>query len=504
MKAIRFKCPTCNVKIAVPAMMAGQLVECRSCGNPMLVPEQEEKVEAPQAPARALPENGDAPWWEDSPAPPGSPEPSRTGEPGTGEKPWWQQIPDIQEPDEEKPRVWRRRLKLLVLTVLLLVAAGMGGLQGWKYLNRPPELLWEKTLGGPGERSPLAASFLYGGIIALAGSAQLGLPQGQEAWVSLLDPDGGRIWDRFFGGNSLDEATALVPTEDGGITAVGRGQFRNPLGGDGFVWAVRLSPNGTVQWENRDGAFGGTAAQAALSGADGRLFMAGWDWERGTLLRKSRKRALALYLHPNGTLAWRVVLDIAGDSAATTVATAVDGGLVIAGVATDDAGAKALLLAKFKTWGELVWKKIVPVPGLLSVKAMTALPNGGFALAGSARGPEGHKTDLWAARTGEDGSLKWQKTFGGFGDDMAHALALTPDKDLVVVGETASSGAGQSDAYAIRLTLGGWRIWEKTWGGPGPDRATAVAAGPNGALVLTGTTTRNGSNPEAWVLRLGR
>ncbi len=482
-------------------MMAGQLVECRSCGNAMLVPAQEAEKEAPKAPARILSENGETPWWEDSPEAPGTP---AAKEDKGQEKPWWQQIPDEAEAGERKPRVWRKRVKLLLLAVLLLVALSMGGVQGFKYLNRPPDLLWEKAVGGPGERTPQAAAFLPGGGIALAGSAQVGFPAGQDAWVALLDGKGDPAWERFFGGHGLDEAAALAPAGDGGIAALGRGQYLNPLGGDGFVWAVKISENGTVAWENQDAAFGTTAAQAALVNPDGSLFAAGWDWERGTLLKKSRRRALALLVHPGGALAWRMPLDIAGDSAASAVALAPDGGLVMAGVVVDDSGAKALLLAKFKAWGELVWQKIVPVPGLKSVEAMAALPGGGFALAGSAEGPKGQKTDLWVARADADGTLKWRKTFGGFGEDMAHALTLTSDGALVVAGETASRGAGESDFYALRLTLWGWRVWERTWGGPGADKATALASGPKGSLLLAGTRTENSPSPTGWVIRLGK
>ena len=58
MADIEFSCPSCNLVLAAPEDMAGQLVECPECNNQMAVPG--EAAPAEDAGAGACPECGQA------------------------------------------------------------------------------------------------------------------------------------------------------------------------------------------------------------------------------------------------------------------------------------------------------------------------------------------------------------------------------------------------------------------------------------------------------------
>jgi len=58
MADIEFSCPSCNLVLAAPEEMAGELVECPECANQMTVPGGEEAGSGGAADGPACPECG--------------------------------------------------------------------------------------------------------------------------------------------------------------------------------------------------------------------------------------------------------------------------------------------------------------------------------------------------------------------------------------------------------------------------------------------------------------
>ena len=101
------------------------------------------------------------------------------------------------------------------------------------------------------------------------------------------------------------------------------------------------------------------------------------------------------------------------------------------------------------------------------------------------------------------GNVKWQKTYGGSSEDVAYAVAVADNGDIIVAGWTESFGAGKLDAWVLRLDSEGNVKWQKTYGGKRDDWAKAVALAPNGDIIVAGYTKSFGAgNGDAWVLRL--
>lgn len=73
-------------------------------------------------------------------------------------------------------------------------------------------------------------------------------------------------------------------------------------------------------------------------------------------------------------------------------------------------------------------------------------------------------------------------------------MASLPDGGYVVAGQTRSWGAGDWDAYVLRLDAVGDSVWTRVFGGPGVDRALNIAVTPAGSIAVTGFTT---ATPDA-------
>jgi hypothetical protein len=82
----------------------------------------------------------------------------------------------------------------------------------------------------------------------------------------------------------------------------------------------------------------------------------------------------------------------------------------------------------------------------------------------------------------------WNLTYGSTGSDIGNDIIQTPDGNFAIVGYTNSFGAGNYDAYLLRVDSLGNFIGDKTYGGPGYDYATAVINTRDGGLAIVGYT----------------
>ena len=97
-----------------------------------------------------------------------------------------------------------------------------------------------------------------------------------------------------------------------------------------------------------------------------------------------------------------------------------------------------------------------------------------------------------------NGSLDWQRlwtggTFhGGLTGLGGPAIALSPDQGSVYVsGLTTSNG---NDAVLLKFAADGTLQWQRTWGGSSAEEANGVATDALGAVYMVGTTTSFGAS----------
>lgn len=111
--------------------------------------------------------------------------------------------------------------------------------------------------------------------------------------------------------------------------------------------------------------------------------------------------------------------------------------------------------------------------------------------------------DAYLVRTDDKGKLLWEKTFGGFEWDFAYDLEITADGGFLIVGETHSLGNGNADAYLIKTDKDGNLLWEKTMGGTGKDIAHALIATKDGNFAFCGeNASKNPENKgDAWLVK---
>ena len=67
------------------------------------------------------------------------------------------------------------------------------------------------------------------------------------------------------------------------------------------------------------------------------------------------------------------------------------------------------------------------------------------------------------------------QTFGGLETEYAYDVTNTSDGGAIIAGHTTSFGAGELDAYIIKIDAEGDLQWNQTIGGSNPDVAISIS-----------------------------
>jgi hypothetical protein len=147
--------------------------------------------------------------------------------------------------------------------------------------------------------------------------------------------------------------------------------------------------------------------------------------------------------------------------------------------------------------------------------------DGGFIVAGYTWSYNGDITnnkgwsDVWILKLKNDGSIEWQKTYGGIGEDIAYSIQETSDGGYIVAcfiqyqSDDITEIKGNGDLWILKLSIDGKIEWQKTYGGTGGEHAQSVLETIDGGYIVLGSAGSNDGDikeyrgsGDVWVLKL--
>lgn len=151
------------------------------------------------------------------------------------------------------------------------------------------------------------------------------------------------------------------------------------------------------------------------------------------------------------------------------------------------------LLTKMDSMGVIIWQK--SLGGFVNDigRSINQLPDSGFVVSGYSNSFGNGGYDAYVVRTDKYGNVIWQKTWGGMDWDFAQDAILMPDNNIVICGSTQSFGNGKKDAFAVKLNvLNGSVMWQKIIGGAEDDEFKGLTLDNSGNIVSAGYTKSRG------------
>ena len=329
---------------------------------------------------------------------------------------------------------------------------------------------WETVFGGDGHDP-----YLYniqptgGGGYLLGGASESGVSGnkttvgfgGRDYWLVRIDGNGAKLWDKTFGGTGSDVMWTLAPTGDGGYLMSGSSESsvsgNKTTVGSGLndYWIVKIDGNGTKLWEKAFGGSGDDNVSAIQPTSDGGYLLGG------------------------------------------TSDSGVSGNKSSAGFGGPD-----FWLVKIDADGNLIWDRTYGGSSADYLYTIEPTGDGGYFLGGeSFSSPSGNKTsvlfgerDSWLVKIDANGTILWDKTYGGVATEHLHDIEPASDGGYIVVGTSASgaggnktsTGFGGSDHWLFKIDGDGNKLWEKEFGGDAYDYLTRIFPTPDGGYLLGG------------------
>lgn len=211
-----------------------------------------------------------------------------------------------------------------------------------------------------------------------------------------------------------------------------------------------------------------------------------------------------------------------GDFAKTIRPTA-DGGYIMVGNSYSSNGdissntadnAGDVWIVKTDDLGEIVWEKKMGGSDNDFGNSIELTADGGYIVAGSARSNDGDVpnlnggADIWLIKLSETGSIEWQHTYGGQGNELAPVVQQSTDGGYIVAATLFpedASGALDSDYWLLKVSASGIEEWTQRYGTSVNEEAKDMVVMPDGGFVVTGwkdrTTMGENQNTDAWIVK---
>ena len=171
-----------------------------------------------------------------------------------------------------------------------------------------------------------------------------------------------------------------------------------------------------------------------------------------------------------------------------------DGGYAIAGDTNSfGAGGYDFYLVKTDSTGTMQWNNTYGGTGNEIGYSVIQTSDGGYAIAGETNSHGAGGYDVYLVKTDSAGNMQWNKTYGGTGDDEGYSLVQTSDGGYAIAGETNSFGAGSDDFYLVKTDSAGNMQWNKTYGGTGDDEGYSLVQTSDGGYAIAGITNSFGA-----------
>lgn len=390
-----------------------------------------------------------------------------------------------------------------------------------KEITNPPAIQWQKNLGGSRNDEVNSAQKTSDGGFIIAGSSSSidGDVTGNRSlnydiWVVKTDASGTIQWQKTYGGTNSDTATSIKTTADGGYIVTGttfstNGDV-NGYKGNGDIWVIKINSTGGIQWQK---TFGGTKTDMATAieqNPDGSYILLGStnSNDEDVTQNSGEFDYWVVKINATGSIIWQKTFGSTTDDFASSFHLNSDGSIVIAGNTAvtrvinnfSSSSSGEINILKINSSGLLQWQKTFGGYGTdIATKTISTL-DGGFLIGGMSDSSDGDVKenkgggDMWLIKTTIDGILSWEKSIGGSKWDKINSLQATLDGGYIIIGETTSNtgdfkaGKGLIDIGIVKLTATGKMEWAKTIGGSGAEKGIEILQTNDGSFVVFGNS----------------
>jgi hypothetical protein len=340
-------------------------------------------------------------------------------------------------------------------------------------------------------------SYVVAGYTMAADGNKTGNHGNDDFWITGFNPVSFKVnFARTCGGRTDDWARSIVQTTDGGFAVAGWGgmsglNLKHALGGNDY-WLVKLNTRGQLEWENSYGGSGMDNANAVVQTNDGGYVLAGTSSSNNLHVTGNHGSAdcWLMKADASGVIVWQRSIGGSGLDYANNMDKTSDKGFIISGHTLSNDGDAKGNHGNFDGWvvktdsiGNVQWYTCLGGTRRDELHEIHQTTDGGYIAVGTTNSNDGDVSgyhsgkgnysvagssqdnnennasmDIWVVKLNASGKPEWQKCIGGSKDDTAYSIKQTSDGGYIIGGFTGSSDGdvpsnhGQNDCFIIKLS----------------------------------------------------
>jgi hypothetical protein len=184
-------------------------------------------------------------------------------------------------------------------------------------LDSNGDLIWSRYYGGTNTDTPYDVIETQDNGFLIVGSSDsndvdISASKGSyDFWVIKISNSGDLLWEKSYGGSEIDEARAIVETEDGNYLVVGDTRSSDldvSLNkGAADLWLIKITPSGVLLWDKTFGGSSFDVARSIVSTQNNTFYLAGSSRSIDGDLKenKGQNDAWILKINANAELDWQ-------------------------------------------------------------------------------------------------------------------------------------------------------------------------------------------------------
>lgn len=394
-------------------------------------------------------------------------------------------------------------------------------------LKTPPKIEWGRSFGGVGADYAMSiqqttdGGYIFGGFSYSSDGDVTENHGDEDYWVVKLNSTGSIEWQKSLGGSKSDMANSIQQTIDGGYIVAGTslsldGNVTGNKGSEDY-WVVKLTSNGTIEWEKTFGGGGEDIAYSIQQTVGGGYIVAGStrSIDGDVVNNQGGSDCWLLKLTNDGSIEWQKTLGGSLDDVAYFIQQTSDSGYIVSGASgslngdlevTGNHGKFDCLVVKLTNKGIVEWLVALGGRNYDEASCIQQTTDEGFILGGYSGSIDGdvignhndnNTYDFWIVKLTNEGTIDWQKSLGGLNFEKATSIQQTSDYGYIVSGYSASKDGDvtgnhwNNDYWIVKLSNTGSIEWQKSLGGTAEDFLFSAKQTTDGGYIVAGFSESN-------------
>ena len=311
------------------------------------------------------------------------------------------------------------------------------------------------------------------------------------------------LWTTMLGSSTYNQGGRISIGTDGSIFISG-GKLGTNSEADTYL--TKYNSNGQKIWTKSYPSVNYEIGSYPHVGKDGSIYLTGGvNGEFWGVKSNGSYDAYISKYNSDGKALWDILFGTSTSDISFGITTSIDNSIYIFGITDGSPDGQVNnggvlgdgFIVKYNADGAKIWTRLFGTNGNEIPSGAITGSDGSIYVTGSTSGSLGGaingSTDAFLIKYSSTGTKLWTKQFGSSGSDSANSITIGLDGSLYITGSTDGSidgltNSGGYDAFLTKFTQDGVKIWTKLLGTSGADSAISITTGIDGSIFIAGTT----------------